>query len=393
MDRNMFITTLKNNFLYNAGSELNEHTNHYETPFRGYDAATGRFTGVDPMAAKYASLTPYNYAFNDPVSYNDPSGADPIQDMLDNMGRSRRGYTGSSYGSYSYYWEMDGSGGGISRHGNTFVINWGAGEHGAHWNSNGNSFLFASQEQALAYGMAYQDRHDSWEHTYYGSEQATLFGYFAANHNGGTLLSPEAVNYHIQKYQQSKVNSMIAGMVSGQVPIFNLNLTWEIMLNPALADYFQTQNGGNVYAEISNSFNEMKYDYMAVKNVGANAMFNMIGHYSVNEIDGKYYFNASAAGTTPAKTQGDVAFLGSAQVMVNGKAVNNNPFVLRDGYNAAYPSGFQKIGAVSFELPTSGNVIINLNFSYHIVFGLQGNRHSAVMTIPVHIRQIGLPRN
>ncbi len=104
------LTTLKNNFLYNAGSELNEETKNYETPFRGYDAATGRFTGIDPVAAKYASLTPYNYAFNDPVGYNDPSGADPIQDMLDNMGRSRRGYHGS-YGSYySYQMEMDGRG-------------------------------------------------------------------------------------------------------------------------------------------------------------------------------------------------------------------------------------------------------------------------------------------
>jgi hypothetical protein len=29
------------------------------------------------MAGKYGSLTPYNYAFNDPVYWNDPGGADP----------------------------------------------------------------------------------------------------------------------------------------------------------------------------------------------------------------------------------------------------------------------------------------------------------------------------
>jgi hypothetical protein len=33
-------------------------------------------SGVDIMADKYGSLSPYNYAFNDPVFFNDPSGAD-----------------------------------------------------------------------------------------------------------------------------------------------------------------------------------------------------------------------------------------------------------------------------------------------------------------------------
>jgi hypothetical protein len=32
---------------------------------------------VDPVAAKYASLTPYNYSFNNPIAFADPSGADP----------------------------------------------------------------------------------------------------------------------------------------------------------------------------------------------------------------------------------------------------------------------------------------------------------------------------
>ncbi len=74
-------TTLKNNRLYNAGAELNEQTKNYETFYRDYDAAIGRFTAIEPMAAKYSSLTPYNFGFNNPVNINDPTGADPYSGL------------------------------------------------------------------------------------------------------------------------------------------------------------------------------------------------------------------------------------------------------------------------------------------------------------------------
>ena len=69
--------TTGNNFLGNAGTEFNTTSQWYDLDFRNYDPALGRLHGVDPMAAKYSSLTPYNYSFNDPVSFSDPSGADP----------------------------------------------------------------------------------------------------------------------------------------------------------------------------------------------------------------------------------------------------------------------------------------------------------------------------
>jgi RHS repeat-associated protein len=69
--------TQPNKYLYNAGSEQNTATGNYEMFFREYDPALGRMNAVDPMASKYASLTPYNYAFNTPVTLNDPTGADP----------------------------------------------------------------------------------------------------------------------------------------------------------------------------------------------------------------------------------------------------------------------------------------------------------------------------
>ena len=57
---------------------MNKTSNLYDLEFRNYDPLLGRMTGVDPMASKYASLTPYNYSFNNPVTFSDQSGADPF---------------------------------------------------------------------------------------------------------------------------------------------------------------------------------------------------------------------------------------------------------------------------------------------------------------------------
>ncbi|SKC85021.1 DUF6443 domain-containing protein [Ohtaekwangia koreensis] len=67
----------KNNYLYNAGSELNVTSGVYEMLFRNYDPALGRMLQIDPLAEKYSDISPFNYAFNDPVYWNDPAGADP----------------------------------------------------------------------------------------------------------------------------------------------------------------------------------------------------------------------------------------------------------------------------------------------------------------------------
>jgi RHS repeat-associated protein len=67
-------TAVNNNYLYNAGSELNDNTQWYEMFFRGYDPALGRFMQIDPLANVTASLTPYHYGANDPVYWNDPTG-------------------------------------------------------------------------------------------------------------------------------------------------------------------------------------------------------------------------------------------------------------------------------------------------------------------------------
>ena len=63
-----------NDYLYNEGSEFNNLTRNYETPFRRYDPALGRFNAIDGLSDLFSSWTPYQYAYNNPLSWNDPLG-------------------------------------------------------------------------------------------------------------------------------------------------------------------------------------------------------------------------------------------------------------------------------------------------------------------------------
>lgn len=102
----------ENRFKYNAGSEL-QHKEFsdgsglemYGTAYRGYDPQTGRFTAIDPEPADM--LSPYSYAINNPVYFEDPLGAKAeslgefLYDALYNKGSSTYQNGGS--------WSADGS--------------------------------------------------------------------------------------------------------------------------------------------------------------------------------------------------------------------------------------------------------------------------------------------
>gem|GEM_PF-3244944 len=88
----------------NGGTELNTTSNLYDLDYRNYDPILGRMNGVDPMATKYASLSPYNFSFNDPVTFSDPSGADPYQRSDDTWWvASRTSLQGSKYAGLSSF--------------------------------------------------------------------------------------------------------------------------------------------------------------------------------------------------------------------------------------------------------------------------------------------------
>ncbi len=79
------VTAKENRFLYNQGTGdkvfnteriIDLELNMDMTKYRMYDYAIGRFTSIDPLAdaAGQEILTPYHYAFNNPLRYSDPLG-------------------------------------------------------------------------------------------------------------------------------------------------------------------------------------------------------------------------------------------------------------------------------------------------------------------------------
>ncbi len=65
--------THKDRYL-STGHEREEATNYDYRLARLYDAELGRFLGVDVMAGKYPSLSPYSYVANNPLIFIDPDG-------------------------------------------------------------------------------------------------------------------------------------------------------------------------------------------------------------------------------------------------------------------------------------------------------------------------------
>jgi RHS repeat-associated protein len=76
---------------FNGGVELEEETGYYNTFFRQYDAQIGRFAGVDILGEITSDLNPYQFGGNNPVIFNDPSGAL----METGTGRMQKGSDGN----------------------------------------------------------------------------------------------------------------------------------------------------------------------------------------------------------------------------------------------------------------------------------------------------------
>ena len=143
----------KNNFLYNQGTELDTNSGLYETFFRGYDGALGRFHQVDPLADISGSKTPYHYASGNPVMLNDPLGAHDgdwssyVHPALDGPGGGYAGPSGTSWEEFND------------------IINdiWYGSDFGGYWTPEGGTRYYQSEAEAFISGAEHKTENGYWD--------------------------------------------------------------------------------------------------------------------------------------------------------------------------------------------------------------------------------------
>jgi RHS repeat-associated protein len=69
------------------GEEKDRENSYVAMGARQYDPAIGRFLSVDPLFEKFTEQTPYQYAFNSPLTWKDPSGLEPKSEKRDKRDR------------------------------------------------------------------------------------------------------------------------------------------------------------------------------------------------------------------------------------------------------------------------------------------------------------------
>jgi RHS repeat-associated protein len=80
-------------FGFNGKEQVDEVSgsgNAYDFGARIYDSRLGRWMSVDPLQQKYASLSPYNFAGNSPISFKDPDGQKIVIYYKDENGKPQQ---------------------------------------------------------------------------------------------------------------------------------------------------------------------------------------------------------------------------------------------------------------------------------------------------------------
>lgn len=167
-------------YKFNAGTELEDNfdVDYYETFAREYDPQIGRFTGIDKLAGRTRGISPYQFGFDNPILFNDPTGLLSNAEWQDFLNRYDQLINGdqTAFGENGGYYSSSGGGGG------------------------GGFTPFGSQDEAFGYGSGQMSQNGWWGTN---SGWATSPGDALNNYNGGHV-TPGMVQGLMNSYLASR---------------------------------------------------------------------------------------------------------------------------------------------------------------------------------------------
>jgi hypothetical protein len=161
----------------------------YSTFYRQYDPRIGRFSGVDILSEKTTGMSVYQFAINNPISYNDPTGA-KFKDQNGNVWHHADPFadiSGLAGTAYVDGWGDDGFGGsGGGGGGGVGGGVGGSGDYSAFWNNLWNN---APEGKNTTYGN--NNPLDDPTHPYGYISENNLGAYNSKTDHGDTYDDPE----------------------------------------------------------------------------------------------------------------------------------------------------------------------------------------------------------
>ena len=297
---------------------------------RMYDPVLGRMLAVDNFVQDPYSTQSYNrysYVMNNPLSYVDPSGEEPVTAAI---------LIGMAIGAYA--------GGTIANNGQLNPVDW-------DWKSG-----------------------KTWAGIGIGGALGAIGGHYA-----GTAIAGKASIGIKVKAGINGVGS-VGTVWNGTGGFSNLHWSTEaggggsVDFGNAVAssdpDFNgannSKQSGGNIYKQEQGSFSFNQISYLADEGIGLAGSFKVDGGYSIRKnYEDNWMIYVGANGYIPAGDIGDTQFYGYANLVINGQAGKRQKLV-NDG-SSIYQSGRHPIGNTSFYLPQSGKVQLEMNVTYRYI--------------------------
>jgi RHS repeat-associated protein len=315
------------------GEEKDKENSYVAMGARQYDPAIGRFLSVDPLFEKFTEQTTYQYAFNSPLTWKDPSGLEPKREKKDKI-------QAMLLPDLSFVYQM------IQRLKDNQMQEF-------------DNFISDFIQRGRNFG---DETFISWMRTkalWSGGGGGGTSDYGGSNDRTGDQSSENGI-----KDSDSESNSDNENKKQDKGPIIQDSNT-----PPFLSDGTQPKDQDNNYVELSGKWSSTEPAIFDISDYFFSATFCTKGDYYITKNGDNYQLDITAYGFTGLDNLGyaDVDFFGTAKLEVNNNFFEKRDFSInnKSSYYSNYEN-FQLIGGVTFTLPNRGDVrcIIDISYSY-----------------------------